>query len=160
MKSILDTNLIKHRNVNYQELVKYIFVENNGKKIILQNNDLRTNKDIFTFCFDLFCKGLLICHGYADNVVHIDNLTLDDIRIVIDKLSYSGIITIIQVETDLLENGDEDNYQDRQKSAHYVISESIRLLNAANDNDQLDNFSFRLKVMNLIYVIRFKIVRL
>ena len=164
MQSILDTQHVQHKNVNYDELIEYIFFKNsNNKRLILQTPTLKNSKDIFCFCFDLFCKGLVYCYGYETKRVEIDQLSMEQIQYVIDKLGYTGIMTIIQIETDdddttssLLEY---DNNKDERasSSALEVVKQSVKGIYEPDENKSLCNYVFRLKVREYIYAIRFEL---
>jgi hypothetical protein len=149
MKSILDTKYVNNKTINYRELIEHIYINNDEKRFILQTPTLENNKELYCFCLDLFCKGLITLYGNTQGSVEVNKLSMDDIQIVIDKLSYGGIMTVIQIEKSVDECSDIPE--------HEVLKESMALLHAYADNAPLCDFRFRLKVNTIIYVIKFEI---
>ena len=52
-------------SINVEDLARYIFEINTNNKIFLDINSIKTNKELFFFYFDLFCKGLIITFSHA-----------------------------------------------------------------------------------------------
>ena len=74
----------------------YMFQKNNNSIMALTLPELHTEKDLFYFFLDLFCKGLVILFGVNDRV-EIDKLTLNDFNIVKNKMKWSGIIANLEI---------------------------------------------------------------
>ena len=150
MKSILDLNTQEEKTVDFTELVEYIYHGNRAKKkILIKTSDLNNSKDIFCFCLDLFCKGIVMCHGDESRRVEVETLTMEQLQEVIDKLAYTGIMTIIQVV--MSSEGDENT------SDHRFLKDSVDNIYKVDDNAVLQDFNFKLKVKNMVYVIRFEL---
>ena len=150
MKSILDLTAHEEKQVDFTQLVEYIYHKNHAKKkILIKTNDLNNSKDIFCFCLDLFCKGIVMCHGDERRRVEVESLTMDQLQEVIDKLAYTGIMTIIQVVMN--EEGNE------QPNDHTFLKESVSNIYKVDNHANLQDFDFKLKVKNMVYVIRFEL---
>jgi len=150
MKSILDHGISERKTVDFEELVNYIFFKNaSKKKILIETSDLRTSKDIFCFCLDLFCKGLILCNGDENKRVEVESLQIEDIQNVIDKLSYTGIMTIVQIST-LKE-------MDNAGTPHDLLVKSVNDINSFPDNGTLSEYDFKLRVNEVVYIIRFEL---
>ena len=150
MKSILDHRIKERKNVDFEQLVDYIFFKNNTrKKILIETSDLHNSKDIFCFCLDLFCKGLVLCHGDANRRVEVESLQVEQLQDVIDKLSYTGIMTIVQISTK--ENMENIN------TPHDMLLKSVNEIQSFKDNDSLDKYNFKLQVKDQVYIIRFEL---
>jgi hypothetical protein len=169
MKSILDSKNVTHKQVDYAQLLDYIFTKNNNKRCFLQTPQLNNTKELFCFCLDLFCKGILICHGKETNSVNLEELSLDQLKLVIDKLSMTGIMTIIEMQqlkdedkdVDDDEDDDEDDEENKQvlnkKDAKEILQNSLTNIYANDNNALLSSFKFDLQVRDFMYIIRFEI---
>ena len=63
--------------INVENLARYIFQTNNTNKIFLDIKSIKTNKELFFFYFDLFCKGLVITFSEG-NTLLLNKLTEED----------------------------------------------------------------------------------
>ena len=98
------------------------------------------------------------CHGDETRKVEIDALSMQQIQEVIDKLSYTGIMTIIQVmQKDL--NDDEliDDVNPIQTS-YNILEDSVKNIDSCDDNDLLKNYNFKIKVGDNVFCIFFDII--
>lgn len=173
MRSILDTEHVQRKNVNYEELIKHIYENNKRKRIVIQTESINTTKDLFYFCLDLFCKGLLYLFGDENNRVRIDTMTLSQIQEVIDKLGYTGIMTIIHVEntSNFMKIKDEHGYtvddlsltQNNDvsiTSPSQFVQGSLNNIKNQPDNQDLGLYKFHLVNKDMIYIIHFEIKRM
>ena len=149
MLNILNTNLVEKKSLHFNELIDYIFLKNkNNKKILLQLDELKDTKDLFCFCLDLFCKGMVILYGNENRKVNINELSMEQIQAVVDNLSYAGIFTIIQIK---------DKVEDDDYSMNEVLNKSLdTLLDNESDKD-LSYYKFTLKIDKLYYIIQFDV---
>ena len=149
MLNILNTNLIENKTVEFNELIDFIFLKNNNnKKIILELDNLKNTKDLFSFCLDLFCKGMVILYGNEDRKVNINELSMEQIQIVVDNLSYAGIHTIIQIK-DFIENSDY--------TMNEILNKSFNELIDNEKNNNLSDYKFTLKIDKMYYIIQFDV---
>uniref|UniRef100_A0A6C0CVQ7 Uncharacterized protein n=1 Tax=viral metagenome TaxID=1070528 RepID=A0A6C0CVQ7_9ZZZZ len=173
MKKIVDYSKLKSEGVAYSELLERIYHKNpNNNRLFIEANSLRSTKELFRFCLDLFCKGLVMCHGGDSRRVEIDRLSMEQIQYVIDKLSYTGIMTIVRVLTkehyhvihDESEELESDNplqepllEKQRIKDAYQVLQKSVEAIDKFPDNDPLQNYNFKILVGDCVYCISFEI---
>lgn len=163
MKNLFEFQEITKINVDYTELLEQVYFKNSYKKRIrLEASSITTTKELFKFCLDLFCKGLVLCHGDEYRQVKIDDLSMVQIQDVIDKLSYTGIMTIIQIfHNDYSETSDDNTQMALQESvqqtSYNVLSESVNQIDIYPDNDELKNYNFKIKVGPNIFCIYFDI---
>lgn len=172
MKKIVDYSKLKSEGVAYSELLERIYHKNpNNNRLFIEANSLRSTKELFRFCLDLFCKGLVMCHGGDSRRVEIDKLSMDQIQYVIDKLSYTGIMTIVRVLTkehyDVIHE-DEPSESDsplqepliqkqKLKDAYKVLQQSVEAIEKFPENDHLKNYNFKILVGDCVYCISFEI---
>lgn len=173
MKNIFDFNERHTKGVCYHELLERIYITNrNNNRIFIEANTLRNAKDLFRFCLDLFCKGLVLCHGDENKRVEVDKLSMQQIQYVIDKLSYTGIMTIVQIlckdettcieedtshKSDSLDKPLIDKQKEYEANAYSILKKSVELIDSFPDNDPIKNYSFKILVGDLVYCIRFDI---
>lgn len=172
MHSILNTSHAQRKNVNYNELIEYIYEKNKSKRIVIQAESINTAKELFYFCLDLFCKGLLYLYGDEQNRVRIDTMTLPQIQEVIDKLGYTGIMTIIHIvqSVDFMKNNDHHGYGDHLSltqqnavsfsSPSQFVQSSLNNIEKKPDNQDLSSYKFHLVNKDFIYIIHFEIKRM
>jgi hypothetical protein len=165
MKGIFDyENKQQHLNVNYNELLEQIYSNNDAKKrIFIEAKSLSSTKELFRFCLDLFFKGLVFCNGDSNRRVEIDNLSMEQIQDVIDKLSYTGIMTIIQVilkDSSIHEHDDSSSLTQTEyvrKRAYTILQESVKRIDLYPENDELTNYNFKIKAGDNVFCIFFDI---
>ena len=156
MKNIFDYQKREHKNVDYYQLLEHIYFKNRNKqKIFVEAASLKSTKDLFRFCLDLFCKGLVLCYGDESRKVTIDSLSLEQIQDVIDKLSYTGIMTIIQVLQKDMEA--EDHASNAEESSYSILTESVKRIDEYPDNGDLKEYNFKIKVGPTVFCIFFDI---
>lgn len=85
--------------IEVDQLADFLFIKNSKDAIIdLELGGIEDNKDLFYFCLDLFCKGLILLFG-KDNSLIIEDISQDQFMIIKQKLSNAGI----GVSLDILE---------------------------------------------------------
>lgn len=162
MDDFISSLKIEHKQMTYNEIIDYVFTKNtNDKRILLRLDHLTSNKEIFISCLDMFCKGLIYMHAVKDQKVIINNLTQHDIQATIDRLSMTGIFTIITMSAPSNEVDQCDsNSLVLIEQQHNSIRNSLHNIESLADDEALHKFYFNLNVGNLVYNIRFKIVNL
>lgn len=162
MDDFIKSLKLEHRKMTYHEIIEYIFTKNtHNKRILLRLDHLNSTKEIFISCLDMFCKGLIYMHAAKDRKVIINNLTQHDIQATIDRLSMTGIMTIISVSNTSNEEAPCDsNCSSIIEQQHNCIQSSVDSIESLDDNEDLHRFHFNLNVGNIVYCIRFKIVHL
>ena len=78
-------------------VAQYVFLEHKTTDPVrLEIDGLTSPKDLFCFCFELLCKGLVLMHG-QDETVDIETLTNDMIRNTCKRLEVTGIVPHIEI---------------------------------------------------------------
>jgi hypothetical protein len=91
-------------------LANFVFKENtNDVEICLETKELKTSKELFLFCLDLFMKGLVMLFGNSENKVVLDTITIDQISLIQRKMRNMHIkMTFSHVHYSLFQNGDRE----------------------------------------------------
>jgi hypothetical protein len=135
-------NSLEKQNINIEELANYIFCINENTEIILDIKSLKTNKEFFFFCFDLFCKGLVLLFG-ENNKLLLNNLTENQFDIIKLKFKYAHIFLhteIYDIETaHLIDIIDKDKQDARQ-----FLLDSIDNLKRLDDNLDIKEYNFNI----------------
>lgn len=131
------------------DLADFMFVRNTNDAIIdLSLGGIQNSKDLFYFCLDLFCKGLVILFGNGNNSVNIDDLTLENFALIRKKIICAGIET--KLNTNPLETPIEE--------FDHTNTLNFDELNTIDDNLPLSSYEFKIKTPNMMYVLSFEIV--
>ena len=134
-----------------EQLAKYMFVENTDKLIGLDIHGIGDTKDMFCFCLDLFCKGIVfVCgeNGRAD----IESMTGEQYQTIAKKMLYAGI----KCHTEFTPIEKDMSLEDIRKLLHT----SIHAVHLAPGNLQLKDYCFQIKLGESICTISFEIVRI
>lgn len=83
--------MIPHLELKVDDLANFVFVKNvNNAVIQLELDGLRDAYDMFCFCVDLLCKGLVILYGGEDQKLDIDALTMEQFLHIRQKMLCMG----------------------------------------------------------------------
>lgn len=83
---------------------EFVFIQNVNDAIIdLNIPEIEGSKDLFFFCVDLLCKGLVLLYGNAERKVLLENLKKEDFIAVKNKMENAGI----KVQLDIQEESEE-----------------------------------------------------
>lgn len=85
--------------MHIDDLAHFLFVRNeNNVKVDLELHGIHDVKDLFCFCIDLLCKGMVyVCRKDGSNKVNLDEITAEEISKVIKKLKCSGIVCHLNI---------------------------------------------------------------
>jgi hypothetical protein len=140
------------------ELATLLFKKNNnGSELLLGLEEhIRSNKDLFSFCFQLFCSGLVILYGDGEKVL-LNELSIDHLETVKTKLKCAHIhIKTVSYDLDtaiLLDIVDKDH---ASKDA-LVLTTSIAKLNAMERNERLEDYELTLMLHGSVLQLHFEI---
>lgn len=143
----------EERHIGYDELLKQIYVLNVDKKrLYIRPGHIKTTKDLYKFCLDLFCKGIFLCCKKDDQArsVRVEDLCMEDIQIVINKLACTGIITAVRLM--FKDPGVED-----PKSAEDYVNESYNRIETYPEDQDLSLYMFSIKVKDSVVCITFDV---
>ena len=84
--------MIPHLDLKVDDLANFIFVQNVNNAIVhVELDGLKDSYDLFCFCIDLLCKGIVILFSGDNHKINIDSVTLDQFGIIKQKLACLGI---------------------------------------------------------------------
>lgn len=123
---------------------EYMFRKNtNNRPIHLNLEGIESNKDLFLFFIDLFCKGLVVCYG-VNNKVNFDDLNMDKFAYIKQKMANAGIQIDLNVK------------QHPTELQTFINSDEI---DAEPEDKELKDYVFKLYNHKTIYEIKFKLGR-
>jgi len=148
-----------------EQLAQYIFVKNtHNNQIGLDIHGLGSSKDLFCFCLDLFCKGIVLTLGMRrgdgdadDNEgggecrrAEIDDMSMADFEYMSRKLQLAGIKCLLQ-----LDPLDAPLTPEQSKD---VLHWSILNVQRMPDNLLIQQYSFTIKLQEALCTVRFEIL--
>lgn len=137
-----DLELVMH----IDNLAEFIFLRNkNNAEVYLQLNGIEDIKDLFFFCLDLFCKGLVLLYGEG-NRVDLETMSMEKFIDIKHKMSLAGID--VQLTTHIPESDD------------ITASTTINLqeLDSQQGNLRLSDYCFTINSPSLIYNLKFDLL--
>lgn len=136
-------------DMKIDHLAEFMFTRNtNNAQLQLSLGGIENNKDLFFFCLDIFCKGLVLMFGKGSNSVNVEDITMDNFAAIREKMLCAGID--VKLTTYPADIDDE----------HPVQKPAINLdeINQTDNDIPLHEYEFKLTNATMIYVISFKIV--
>lgn len=135
-------------DMHINDLARFIFIENiNDVAVAMSLNGIDDTKDLFYFCLDLFCKGLVMMFG-NDNRVNVHELTYTDFEKIQKKMKNAGVIVKLAVF--------EDIQLDDNNDAHNAFI-NLEYINSLPNDLQLSDYNFIMKTDNSVFTISFDI---
>ena len=151
-------------DMHVNDLADFMFTKNiNNALIELSLGGIENNKDLFFFCLDLFCKGLVILYG-IENKVNLDSITMEQFNDIKNKMELAGIQVNLELqelqknENTIISLISEDSIN--EPSDIQAITNSINLneIDQEYDHKQLNEYIFRLKMEKYIFLITFNLI--
>lgn len=128
------------------DLAELMFQKNiNNVPLELCMSGIENNKDMYYFCLDLFCKGLILLFSQDDKSVTVEDLTYEDFNLVKSKMSCAGI----QVSLDVIPSSNE-----------HIQTETLtnlREIEKEPNNKPLNDYKFILNTKVCLYVVSFSL---
>jgi hypothetical protein len=136
-------------DMKIDHLAEFMFTKNtNNAQLQLSLGGIENTKDLFFFCLDIFCKGLVMLFGKGSNSVNVEDITMENFDTIREKMLCAGIDVRLSVYP-----ADIDDEQPAQQPG--INLDDIN----GNDNDlPLNEYEFKLTTPSMIYVISFNIV--
>jgi hypothetical protein len=135
-------NKILNIDMNINDFAEFMFKKNvNNAEIYLELGGIEDNKDLFYFCLDLFCKGLIYMFG-ENGKVNIELITHEQFYQVKQKMLLAGIIVNLTYQ-DITNNLDQNT----------VIN--LDEIEKDENNLNLKDYEFTITTDKLIYKINF-----
>ena len=132
-------------NMHINDLADFIFIKNVNDSIIqLSLNGVEDMKDLFYFCLDLFCKGLVILFG-QDNKVEVEIITLEQFMLLRKKMANAGININLNIYEDI--EGEENEEK--------KVALNLEKIEELPNNLNIEDYDFILRSCNMVYKINF-----
>jgi hypothetical protein len=131
-----------------EDFADFMFVRNtDNKPIEVSMGGLENNKDMYYFCLDLFCKGLVMLFSKDGKSISVEELSQNDFNLVKTKMACAGInvhLEVAQTSPEDFNNGSLTNLKD---------------IDMLEDNMSLENYKFVLNTIPYKYIISFSLFR-
>jgi hypothetical protein len=147
---LMSKNIMKILDVEMEveDFAEFMFIRNtDNKPLEVYMGGLDNNKDMYYFCLDLFCKGLVMLFSNNGKSVSIEELSQDDFNLVKAKMACAGInvyLEVAQTSPEDLNNGSLTNLKD---------------IDMLGDNMSLENYKFILNTIPYKYIVSFSLFR-
>jgi hypothetical protein len=132
--------------IEIEALAKIMFIDNiNDAQIELSLGGIENNKDLFYFCLDLFCKGLVLLFG-SNNRVELDKLSIEQFEVVRKKMGNAGVDVKLKLYQDIREEEEKER-----------VSVNISNIENLDDNLDIKEYAFVVHTPSLVYNINFEL---
>lgn len=136
-------NRMLNVDMHINDLADFMFIKNvNNAEIYLELGGLEDIKDLFYFCLDLFCKGLVYMFG-QDGKVNIELITIEQFYQVKQKMLLAGIIVNLSYE-EIVNNNINQN-----------TAINLDEIEKDENNLNLKDYEFTITTDKLVYKINF-----
>lgn len=131
-----------------EDFADFMFIRNtDNKPLEVSMGGLDNNKDMYFFCLDLFCKGLVLLFSNDGHSVAVEELSQDDFNLVKTKMACAGINVHLEVKQTVLENLNDGSLT------------NLKDIDMQDDNMPLENYKFELNTYPYKYIISFSLFR-
>lgn len=127
--------------MNMQDLLNFTFLENKTARIVFSSSMFKSTSDLFYFCVDFVCKGLVLLFSADKTKLYLTNISLESLVVVRDKMSKLGIVMNVKIE-DIPEHGLEPKV---------IVS---------GNGEHLTDYVLYLKINNIKYLLSFELERI
>lgn len=138
-------------DMSLNDLAEFLFLHNSADRLVgISLNGIDTSRDLFCFCLDILCKGLVLLFG-NDNKVVLQDLSYDDFCKVNEKMKCIGIKC--HLETFQVDDPPE-NIVDLW--TQNILN--IHRIHSTDENLKLEEYHFDIQTKEFIYRIRFELI--
>tara|TARA_Y100000389_G_scaffold184550_1_gene203109 strand:- start:934 stop:1410 length:477 start_codon:yes stop_codon:yes gene_type:complete len=148
------------------DLSKHIFKNNDeGHDMLLGlEESVKTNKELFSFCFQLFCNGLVLLYGDGQKLL-LNALSMEQLDTIRAKLKCVHIhvkIATYDLDTayllDMVEKPNSShNQQQPRLNEGSVLAKSMAAIRTQGENDALEDYALTLMMHGNVMQIHFEI---
>lgn len=131
-------------DMEIDDFATFLFIKNKHNAIVdLSMGNVENTKDLFCFCIDLLCKGLIILFG--DGIrVDLDTITQDNFAVIKQKMYNAGILVKLEV------------FPNTDKEPNTV---NVADIDNAKDDMNMDDYHLKIVGNDIIYYIQFSVER-
>lgn len=122
------------------------FIDNKNNQFVVESSDFKNARDLYFFCVEITTKILSIKYGDVNGIVNIDQLSIEEIKVVQDLLSNAAIDMEIDIK--------DIDYNEERTNIIY----NIPFNDLENINIKLEDYSTSIQKNNKQYDIKYKIV--
>jgi hypothetical protein len=139
----------QHVESTLHGLVQYIFIDNTDDAKVYMNlphgeHGIRDNHDMFVFCIDLLCKGLVVLYGDTPYSVCLESLSMNQIDFVKKKMANAGLL--LKLDTSHVES-------------ETFLMNRPRIVKI-DDDDKLTSYRMHITSSDIEYTIHFDFIRI
>ena len=147
------------------DISKHIFKHNDeGHEMLLGlEKSVKTNKELFSFCFQLFCNGLVLLYGDGHKVL-LNALSMEQLDTIRAKLKCVHIhvkIATYDLDTayllDMVEKPNSPQNQPPRPNEGAVLAKSMAAIRTQGENDALEDYALTLMMHGNVMQIHFEI---
>jgi hypothetical protein len=138
-------------DMDFSDFANFLFLRNtDGKSLEINLHGIQSSKELFCFCLDILCKGLILLFG-NDNKVSLKDLTIENFETVCNRMKCIGIechLNLTEVETPVEKLID-------------IWTQNFLNMQAVNDMEEnmaLEDYKFELQTAVCIYRITFSVI--
>lgn len=132
-------------NMHINDLADFVFTKNvHNAEIFLQLFEVEDIKDLFFFCLDLFCKGLVLMYGEGNRVT-LEDITMEQFAEVRRKLLLTGIEVFLHTEM----RTEDDGMPTGENRTIIRVDEK--------DENELKDYKFTICTNTLVYEVHFEL---
>lgn len=153
--SSLNPSSVLDVEMHIQDLADFVFVRNsNDAKIEMSLGGIEDNKDLFYFCVDLFCKGLVLMFGRGGKV-DVDAVSIEQFKSLQAKMANAGIAVTLEVYEENVEVGEGGDGEANADKPPVNLSH----IESMPGNMGLNEYNFMIRSPPMIYSVSFDLVR-
>lgn len=168
------TGKTEHINLAVEDVASFIFRGNEANRIIqLVPHGLTGGKDLFTFCLDLFFKGMVLLFGNGTSV-SISEITMERYKKIEERMALAGIqckldlFTLEEAKQNLglgnqgslsASSGTTATDEEQDLTPQKILKRSLEFLYQQEDTLPITDYSFIILNDGMIYVISFDLIR-
>lgn len=138
--------------MNIDDFAVFVFTKNtDNKAIALSLSGIDTSKDLFCFCFDMLCKGIVLLFGEKERRVAINDISYDDFELVCEKIKCLGIKC-------KLETFDTEEIAESAMDVWIQNLLNLERIQNSDDNKKLDEYHFDIQTTEKLYRVTFDVI--
>lgn len=147
------TNPFEHsQELEVDDFAKFIFLRNESNKhIALSLSGIDTTKDLFCFCLDMLCKGIVLLFGGDVKRVAVQDLSYENFEVVCDKMKCLGIKC-------RLETFEAEETLESTLDLWVQNVLNIQRIQNSDENKNLTEYNFDIQTKETLYRITFDIL--
>jgi hypothetical protein len=158
----MNTAPIPHVELDVNNFSEFLFQKNhNDAQVYIELDGIEDTKDMFFFCLDLFCKGLVQLFG-KDSRVNLDDLTIENFNVIKKKLKNAGILVNLNIYVPNTSSEDTQDTPPVEDSLpeNQVVPPSINIdhIQTLPNDLKLNEYVFNINTPTIVYSVYFELI--